>query len=76
VADVEADMFLSADDLRALTGYAKPSLQRRWLLEHGYRFDVRADGRPAVLVAQVEARQTADGSRITSRVEPNWDALR
>lgn len=50
-------MFLSPEDLHALTGYRKPALQRRWLLANGYRFDVRADGRPAVLASQVEARQ-------------------
>ena len=69
-------MFLSSDDLRALTGYTKPALQRRWLLTNGYRFDVRADGRPAVLVSQVEQRQAARAERFTSDVEPNWDALR
>ena len=69
-------MFLSADDLRALTGYVKPALQRRWLLANGYKFDVRADGRPAVLVSQVEQRQAVRAEHVTSDVEPNWDALR
>ena len=50
-------MFLTADDLQALTGYRKPKLQRRWLIDNGFHFCVRADGRPAVMVAQVEARQ-------------------
>lgn len=66
-------MFLKPDDIEALTGYQKPALQRRWLLERGYKFEVRADGRPAVLVSQVEQRQ---GGRGVGRVEPNWDALR
>lgn len=68
-------MFLSAEDLEALTGYRKPALQRRWLVANGYHFDVRADGRPALLRSQVEARQQV-ATRVTSRVEPNWDALR
>lgn len=68
-------MFLTASDIEQLTGYRKPALQRRWLIEHGYRFDVRADGRPVVLVSQIEARQHGS-NRVTSRVEPNWDAVR
>lgn len=69
-------MFLTAQELRGLTGYQKPSLQRRWLTEHGYRFEVRADGRPAVLIAQVEARQRPVLGRSTTGTGPNWDALR
>ncbi len=67
-------MFLSSEDVEALTGYRKPALQRRWLLANGYRFDVRADGRPALLRSQVEARQHVTG-RVTSRIEPDWSAL-
>jgi hypothetical protein len=66
-------MFLTADELEALTGYKKKALQRRWLVDHGYRFDVRADGRAAVLASQVEARQgVAVGSKLA---EPNWSIL-
>jgi Domain of unknown function (DUF4224) len=68
-------MFLSADDLRALTGYVKPALQRRWLFANGYKFDVRADGRPAVLISQVEQRQAVRAERVTSSARPDWSAL-
>ena len=50
-------MFLTVDQLKELTGYQKPALQRKWLLDNGYRFDVRNDGTPAFLVAQVQLRQ-------------------
>ena len=50
-------MFLDQENLIVLTGYKRPADQRRWLITNGYRFDVRADGRPSVLVAQVDARQ-------------------
>lgn len=66
-------MFLTAEAIVALTGRKKPKLQREWLLSRGYRFDVRADGRPAVLVSQVEERQ---GVRVDQPQEPNWAALR
>jgi hypothetical protein len=63
-------------ELESLTGYRKPALQRRWLLENGYSFDVRADGRPSVIVQQVTARQLkglAAGGR-SSRL-PDFTAL-
>lgn len=66
-------MFLTSDEVKQLTGRTKPKLQREWLIEQGYRFDVRADGRPSVLSSQVIARQ---GGVRESRAEPNWDALR
>ena len=70
-------MFLSADQLQQLTGYRKPTLQRRWLLDNGYHFDVRADGRPVVLVAQVTARQLKDLRGLPGvSEEPNFEALR
>ena len=50
-------MFLTADELRELTGYQKPVLQRRWLAENGYSFDVRGDGKPVVSRAYYEGRQ-------------------
>ena len=70
-------MFLTSGQIEQLTGYRKPVLQIRWLLANGYHIDVRADGRPAVLTAQVEARQLqglAKPSRATE--EPDFDSLR
>lgn len=42
-------MFLSSDDLLALTGRVRPSAQRRALVAMGVPFRVRPDGRPVVL---------------------------
>jgi hypothetical protein len=52
-------MFLTAEQLAELTGYRKPALQRRWLANNGYSFDVRGDGKPVVSRAHYEARHTA-----------------
>ena len=41
-------MFLTDTELIELTGYKYHAYQRRWLSEHGYRFDVAAGGRPFV----------------------------
>ncbi len=69
-------MFLSQTDIAELTGYRKPVLQRRWLLRNGYRFDVRGDGRPALLEAQVRARQLKGlGAIADTAEEPDLAAL-
>lgn len=65
-------MFLTPTELLELTGYKKPALQRRWLVEHGYRFDVRADGRAVVLTAAIEKKLAG---RHISGPEPDWSAL-
>jgi hypothetical protein len=65
-------VFLTPTELLELTGYKKPALQRRWLAEHGYRFDVRADGRAVVLIAAIELKLAG---RRTSGAEPDWSAL-
>ena len=52
-------MFLTADQLRELTGYQKPALQRRWLIENGFAFEARCDGRPVVSRLYYEGRQSA-----------------
>ena len=48
-------MFLTAEQIAQLTGYQKPALQRQWLAQNRYSFDVRADGRPMVSRAHYEA---------------------
>lgn len=57
--------FLTPAELVDLTGYKRPASQRRWLVDNGYHFDVRGDGRPALLRAQVEQRQRVKGGRTT-----------
>lgn len=47
-------MFLTYEDLVDLTGYKYKSLQKRWLVEAGYKFSVRRDGFPCVLISHIE----------------------
>ena len=55
--------FLTQLDLQQLTGYRRPSAQIRWLSHNGYGFDIRADGRPAVLAEQVASRHVSVRAR-------------
>ncbi len=69
-------IFLTNGELTALSGYKKPALQRRWLLENGYRFDVRKDGTPALLVAQVQMRQLKNlHAKVQVAEAPDFAAL-
>ena len=67
-------MFLTRAELEELTGRKQAAAQRRWLMDNGYKFDVRADGRPAVLLEQVQLRQI-DRGRSRRVSGPNLDAL-
>jgi hypothetical protein len=65
-------MFLSASELRALTGRTRQSAQMRWLRGHGWKFTVNALGQPIVAVAEAN-RHLVGG---TARKEtPNWGAI-
>jgi hypothetical protein len=52
-------MFLTPEELHALTDYKRPCDQMRWLREHGYPFEIGASGRPKVLRRIVEQRYEA-----------------
>lgn len=62
-------MFLTTEDLAGLTGRTQAAAQRRWLTRNGYNFEVRSDGRAAVLLEQVRSRQM--GSRRERATVPN-----
>jgi hypothetical protein len=49
-------MFLTAEEIRELTGYQRYADQRTWLTNHGWRFEVNAAGRPIVLRSFAEKR--------------------
>ena len=65
-------MFLTADELRLLTGRQRPRAQARWLRDHGYRHTVNALGAPVVAVAEAN-RKLVGGTKAAQ--EPNWEAL-
>jgi hypothetical protein len=67
-------MFLTSDELAALTGYRQPSAQIRWLRVHGWRFVVNAQRRPIVDRGFYE-RRLVGGPSTPERVEPNFEAL-
>lgn len=68
-------MFLTADELRKLTGRARPRQQAEILRHMGIRHVVNAAGHVVVLRAHVERR--LDGKAASSEpVQPNYSAIR
>ena len=49
-------MFLTQSDLEALTGYAQPGRQRRWLDSHHWIYENASNGRVVVSKAYAESR--------------------
>jgi hypothetical protein len=55
-------MFLTAEEMRELTGYQRHADQRTWLTNHGWKFEENATGRPIVLRSFAEKRLGDDHS--------------
>ena len=60
---------LTPNDVKALTGYVRPSKQIAWLKRYGVRFFVAADGHPRVLKCDLERPKD---QRLTG---PDFNAL-
>ena len=51
-------MFLTPDDMKALTGYEHSQRQIGWLKAHGWRYELSRTGRPVVLSKHAEEMMT------------------
>lgn len=68
-------LFLTAEELRDLTGYQKPGRQIAWLRAQGFTFRIAADGHPRVdrshylklMGGMIEAKH--------KKTEPNFSGL-
>lgn len=69
-------MFLTAQELKDLTGRIYAKSQIKWLNERGYPFELDARGRPKVLKNFVELKMGIPARKIKKSSEPNFDALR
>lgn len=68
-------MFLSKDELRDLTGYQKPSLQKRWLTDRAWPYEENAAGYPKVLRSIVEKRMGGSTESARRRQGPDLGAI-
>jgi hypothetical protein len=75
-------MFLTADELKELTGYTYHCRQIDWLRSHNWKFEVTAQQRPKVARSYFESRLGIGVSSSRGEVElvglpvkPNFQAL-
>ena len=62
-----SDLFLTDEDLYALTDYKRSAEQLRWLRENNYAHSIGASGKPKVLRAEVERHLVGGTGRASSR---------
>lgn len=69
-------MFLTPEELVALTGRRRPWAQISWLREHHWAFAERADGKPVVLRSEAQRQLETGGTRrAAAAVEPDFTIL-
>lgn len=67
-----ADLLLTPDEVRDLTGYRQPAKQVAVLRQQGVPFFLNAAGHPKVARAVIEGRQPAEPQR--KSWSPSWAA--
>ena len=67
-------MFLTPDEVKELTGRARPGPQRRQLTRMGIKFLINCLGRPIVCRAEIESKATTGGGE--RKTTPDLGALR
>ena len=65
-------MFMTGDELHALTGYRQPTKQVAMLRRQGVPFHVNAAGHPKVARAAIEGRQQQPASPQPTPWSPSW----
>lgn len=70
-------MFLTNEELKALTGAIQPARMIKWLRTEGFTFRVGLDGYPVVLKDHVRRILGADAAaaRKKPRVDLSWQGL-
>ena len=68
-------MFLTANELRELTGRVRPTAQIAWLRRYRWRLALDADGRPKVARAYYERRMVTDEEAPKSEARPDFAAI-
>lgn len=73
-------MFLTAEELRELTGYAYHSRQIEWLRSHNWKFEVTAQQRPKVARSYFDSRLGASSGKqavdqAAQAARPNFQAI-
>ena len=69
-------LLATADQLAELTGYKRISRQVEWLRSEGFIFRIGGDGRPKVLISEIECKMCQSYGKIQyKRPDINIDAI-
>lgn len=68
-------LFLTPEELQQLTGYQRNADQRRWLTNHGWKFEVSAIGKAIVSRQHAEAMLAGAREEQKRNWQPNRAAL-
>lgn len=69
-------MILTSEQLAELTDKKRPKDQIAWLIQHGYRFEISAAGRPKVLLKEIEGKMLSPESKTrTRKSKPDFAAI-
>ena len=71
---MEFALFLTADEVNALTGFKTPARQVDWLRTKGWRFEINGNRRPIVARKYVE-KMLGCGIPEEATYKPNFAAL-
>jgi hypothetical protein len=69
-------MFLTREEIEALTGRIRPSAQIRWLRQNGLETLRRADGQPLVLRAALIRKLGVDDRHHRIETKPDWSVFK
>lgn len=74
-------MFLTATEIRELTGYRKPTYQKRWLIERRWLFEENRAGQPMVLREHLHSHLNKPAaatrkSSLAGATTPNWNKVK
>lgn len=64
-------MFVSAEQIREMTGKTRYSAQAKWLRDRGYKIDQRDDGSVILLQEEVTSRLLT-GAAIKGKPKKDW----
>jgi hypothetical protein len=68
-------MFLTAEELDTLTGSSRPFMQRRWLRDRCWIFEVSARGAPVVSRSYAEGKFGSSQQASKERTKVNLEAV-
>ncbi len=72
---MEAQLFLTSEEIGTLTGFKTPKRQTEWLKNKGWRFEINGNRKPIVARKYTE-KMLGCGVPESNAYQPNFEALK